>query len=161
MSAEVQPFPFATLEELKERWPGFPTRAENHARTALEDASQFILDTVPESADAPERTRRRIVCAVVKRAMFADESDMAGVQSYQQGAGPYQSNIQLANPHGDFYLTRAERKALGGGKGRAYTVQLIGGNSDLSEHLPWCSLRMLAGYCSCGVDIAGEPIFER
>lgn len=29
-----------------------------------------------------------------------------------------------------------------------------------SAHLPWCSLMLGALYCSCGVDIAGEPIFE-
>jgi hypothetical protein len=29
-----------------------------------------------------------------------------------------------------------------------------------SAHLPWCSLYFGATYCSCGVDIAGEPIFE-
>lgn len=29
-----------------------------------------------------------------------------------------------------------------------------------SAHLPWCSLSMGAVYCSCGVDIAGEPIYE-
>jgi hypothetical protein len=29
-----------------------------------------------------------------------------------------------------------------------------------SDHLPWCSLMMGATYCSCGVDIAGEPIYE-
>lgn len=27
-------------------------------------------------------------------------------------------------------------------------------------HLPWCSLAFGATYCSCGVDIAGVPIFE-
>lgn len=27
-------------------------------------------------------------------------------------------------------------------------------------HLPWCSLAFGALYCSCGVDIAGKPIFE-
>lgn len=27
-------------------------------------------------------------------------------------------------------------------------------------HLPWCALMFGAAYCSCGVDIAGEPIFE-
>lgn len=27
-------------------------------------------------------------------------------------------------------------------------------------HLPWCSLMFGALYCSCGVDIAGTPIFE-
>ena len=29
-----------------------------------------------------------------------------------------------------------------------------------SAHLPWCSLSMGATYCSCGVDIAGVPIYE-
>lgn len=28
-------------------------------------------------------------------------------------------------------------------------------------HLPWCSLAFGALYCSCGVDIAGKPIFEK
>lgn len=30
----------------------------------------------------------------------------------------------------------------------------------VSSHLPWCSLSMGAAYCSCGVDIAGVPIYE-
>jgi hypothetical protein len=29
-----------------------------------------------------------------------------------------------------------------------------------ASHLAWCSLVMGASYCSCGVDIAGFPIFE-
>lgn len=29
-----------------------------------------------------------------------------------------------------------------------------------SIHLPWCALNFGAVYCSCGVDIAGTPIFE-
>lgn len=29
-----------------------------------------------------------------------------------------------------------------------------------SAHLPWCSFSMGALYCSCGVDIAGHPIYE-
>ncbi len=29
-----------------------------------------------------------------------------------------------------------------------------------TSHLPWCNLMFGASYCSCGVDIAGEPIFE-
>jgi hypothetical protein len=29
-----------------------------------------------------------------------------------------------------------------------------------SAHLAWCSLMLGANYCSCGVDIAGEPIYE-
>lgn len=29
-----------------------------------------------------------------------------------------------------------------------------------SPHVPWCSRMLGANYCSCGVDIAGVPIFE-
>ncbi len=29
-----------------------------------------------------------------------------------------------------------------------------------SAHLPWCAVNFEANYCSCGVDIAGYPIFE-
>ena len=28
------------------------------------------------------------------------------------------------------------------------------------DHLPWCALAFGATYCSCGVDIAGVPIYE-
>jgi len=40
----------------------------------------------------------------------------------------------------------------------AYSVDMFA--SYGSPHLPWCSLMMGANYCSCGVDIAGRPIFE-
>ncbi len=33
-------------------------------------------------------------------------------------------------------------------------------SGSASGHLPWCNLMFGAAYCSCGVDIAGEPIFE-
>jgi hypothetical protein len=39
----------------------------------------------------------------------------------------------------------------------AYSVDTLG---PCSLHLPWCALNFGALYCSCGVDIAGYPIFE-
>jgi hypothetical protein len=39
----------------------------------------------------------------------------------------------------------------------AFSIDMVGG---ASVHLPWCSLMFGANYCSCGVDIAGVPIFE-
>ena len=39
----------------------------------------------------------------------------------------------------------------------AYMIDVLGSTSG---HLPWCSYTMGALYCSCGVDIAGEPIYE-
>jgi len=40
----------------------------------------------------------------------------------------------------------------------AFSVDMVGPRSG--AHLPWCSLMLGATYCSCGVDIAGVPIFE-
>lgn len=40
----------------------------------------------------------------------------------------------------------------------AYSVDMA--SQGYSRHLAWCSLMMGANYCSCGVDIAGVPIFE-
>jgi hypothetical protein len=154
----AEPFPFATLDELKARWPDFPSGADAHANVLLEDASQFILDTVKSSVDAAAATRRRIVCAVVRRAMSASESDTQGLESFQANTGPYAFSGKPANPHGDFYLTKAEKTALGEGTQKAFGVQ-VGGAGDV-EHLPWCSLNFGALYCSCGADIAGTPIFE-
>lgn len=154
--AEVLPFPFATLQELKDRWPDFPAGAEVYAQTQLEDASQFILDTVPSSATAPAATRRRIVCAVVRRAMKAEDADLEGLENVQVGAGPFQFSGKGSDS--DFYLKKAEKNALGDGTQEAFGVQIAG--FGYSAHLPWCSLNFGATYCSCGVDIAGVPIFE-
>lgn len=155
---DVDPFPFATVEELKARWPDMPAGSEDHAATLLEDASQFILDMVPSSADAKESTRRRIVCAVVRRSM---EASQAGGQQ-QLSAGPFGvTPAAPTNPHGDFYLTKNEKQALGYGKQKAFSVPIAGPRFDADVHRPWCSLAFGATYCSCGADIAGEPIYER
>ena len=153
---EVFPFPFATLAELQARWPDFPVGADAHATVLLEDASQFILDTVPAAANANEATRRRIVCAVVRRSM-PDADGMDGMESIQQSGGPFSVTMKPANPAGDFYLTKQEKLALGGGAQKAFGVQIADMGSV--RHLPWCSVNFGA-YCSCGADIAGEPIYE-
>ena len=156
--ADVLPFPFATLDELKQRWPDFPAGADTHATVLLDDASQFILDTVPAAGGASVSTRRRVVCAVVRRSMAADAADVGGFDSIQAGTGPFSYGGKVTNPSGDFYLTKQERKALGDGTQKAFGVQ-VGGASTV-EHLPWCSINFGATYCSCGADIAGVPIYE-
>lgn len=153
--ADVVPFPFATVQELKDRWPDFPPGADTYAATQLEDASQFILDTVPSAALAPEATRRRIVCAVVRRAMQAGDADMGGLDSLQVGTGPFQFGGKVSDA--DFFLKKAEKLALGDGKQKAFGVQIAGFSASI--HAPWCSINFGALYCSCGADIAGAPIY--
>jgi hypothetical protein len=154
---EAWPFPFATLDELKDRWPDFPVGADAHATILLEDASQFILDTVSTAGSATVSTRRRIVCAVVRRAM-PDGSGMNGMESVQETTGPFSTTFKPVNPAGDFYLTKQEKSALGAGASKAFGASIAGG--EPSAHRPWCNLNFGATYCSCGVDIAGVPIFE-
>jgi len=42
--------------------------------------------------------------------------------------------------------------------GGAFSLDMV---AAATSHLPWCSGMFGATYCSCGVDIAGTPIFER
>ena len=39
----------------------------------------------------------------------------------------------------------------------AFSIDMVGPGS---VHMPWCALNFGATYCSCGVDIAGTPIYE-
>ena len=40
----------------------------------------------------------------------------------------------------------------------AFSIDMVPHTSTV--HAPWCALAFGALYCSCGADIAGEPIFE-
>lgn len=155
----VEPFPFADVNDLKARWPDMPAGADDNAEVLLEDASQFILDMVPSAADASEATRRRVVCAVVRRSMSASTAEHSGLSQFNVTGGPYVIGGTPANPHGDFYLTKNEKRALGHGRQKAFSV-IVSDPSPDSIHRPWCSLMFGATYCSCGADIAGEPIYE-
>ena len=43
------------------------------------------------------------------------------------------------------------------GRGEAFTIDMV---PDGTVHQPWCTLQLGGGYCSCGADIAGYPIYE-
>lgn len=122
----VEPWPMATVDDLKARWKGFPVGDEEYAKVKLEDASRYILDEVPEAVDAHPDTRRRIVCDVVRRSMQAEANSDAGVESRSDTTGPFQTTIKPSNPNGDFYLTGGEKRSLGRGKQQAFTADLIG-----------------------------------
>lgn len=81
----------------------------------------------------------------------------------QQTAGPFSVSTDTRQRSG-FNLWPSEIADLqeickDGSEGRqAFSIDTAPSHS--SAHLPWCSLAFGATYCSCGVDIAGEPIFE-
>lgn len=156
MTDEVE-HDFATLQDLKNRWPDFPPGADDHAETLLKDASQYIVDVCPEAMQASEATRRRVVCAVVKRSMNVPD-ELSGMSSAMEVAGGVSKQWSPSNGDGDLYLKKSERQALGCGRQKAFSVQV--GGAGLSQHRPWCNLAFGAHYCSCGADIACHPIYE-
>ncbi|GAB3293009.1 Gp19/Gp15/Gp42 family protein [Pseudoclavibacter terrae] len=116
--------PFASVTDLEARWKTLTADERTRAAVLLGDASQLILDEVPRATDADPKTRQRIVCGIVKRAM-SGPADGVGITSLQQGAGPFQATTQFANPTGDLYLTAADRRALGAKRQRAFEIDLL------------------------------------
>lgn len=126
---------FATTEELAARWRPLSTSEKATAAVLLGDASAMIRAECPgidarlvpvPPATEPEldpAIPRMVVCAVVKRAMLASAaSDGAPVTAVQQTAGPFSQSLTMANPTGDLYLTKAEKRMLGCGAQTAFTV---------------------------------------
>ena len=80
----------------------------------------------------------------------------------QQTAGPFSQTLDTRQRTG-YNLWPSEIEQLqaicktDGASRRAFSVDT---GACGTAHLPWCSLMLGALYCSCGVDIAGEPIFE-
>jgi hypothetical protein len=124
-----------------------------NARAARVAPCLVATDPVPTVEQTDEA--KLILVGAVKR--WA-EAGAGALQS--QTAGPYGMTIDTRQRTG-FNLWPSEIEQLqdickGEGSGAFSVVSAPGG----SAHLPWCSLLMGAAYCSCGVDIAGEPIYE-
>jgi hypothetical protein len=53
---------------------------------------------------------------MVRRAMDAPDDAGFGIATVQETTGPFSRSFNYANPTGDLYLTKAERRMLGGGR---------------------------------------------
>lgn len=124
----VQPMmpvaPFATSADLENR--GRPTSSEDQVKvdTLLRDASQILIDEYPRGVQtASPETLTRIVCNMVLRVLDSGAS-APGVETTQFSVGPFQESYRWANPTGDLYLTKRERRQLGG-PARAGSVSMM------------------------------------
>jgi hypothetical protein len=86
-----------------------------------------------------------------------------GAVSTEQ-VGPFMQSFDTRQPTRGYNLWPSEIKLLqeicqsgGTGSARAFSITPA---APTGAHLPWCALNFGATYCSCGVDIAGQPIFE-
>lgn len=122
--------PFATETDLPST-----LSADRRARAAaqLGNASQLILDEdthgVLDSLDEVTSTLQRITIAVAIRAALpgALAGDDVPLTQTQWGAGGFNESKTFANPMGDLYLTKAERRQLRFTKQRAGAVDMWAG----------------------------------
>ena len=79
-----------------------------------------------------------------------------------QSAGPFAQSIDTRQRTGyNLWPSEIEQlQAICRGESTQRRVFSVDTAPAESAHLPWCSLAFGALYCSCGVDIAGYPIYE-
>lgn len=132
MAVELEE-PFATVDDLKVWWPDMPPGSESYAGKLLLAASQFIVNiNRHEVPDVAAITLEQVTCEIVRRSMQGPDH-MLGMEQVQQSAGPFQFSHRPINPHGDFYLTKQEKRNLGIGGQRAFEIDLLAGSRKAHE----------------------------
>lgn len=117
---------FATTSDLETRWHTLTESEKKRAQVLLGDASDKIRTDYPTAVSTvSEGTLRRIVCAMVKRAMTV-QADFEGVKQMSQTTGSFADSYTFANPDGDLYFTSSEKQSLTVGDNRVFTVSLGG-----------------------------------
>lgn len=81
----------------------------------------FVLDPTAPGAVDPDLAAD-VVCEMVTTAGSSPAG--VGVQSIQQGAGPYQETQTFTNAVGDLYLSKKQKRLLGCGGQQAFTVNM-------------------------------------
>jgi hypothetical protein len=159
--------PFATTDDLEQRWRPLDSDEETRAAVLLGDAAvrirvacpgidAKIAATPPAMPELDPDVPKIISCEMVKRAMLSPV-DQPPMSQTQETVGPFSRGGTYVNPTGDLYLTKAEKQMLGCGGQQAFTVPMR--SESATAHAPTCSLYFGATYCSCGADIAGFPLY--
>lgn len=112
---------YANVDDLKEHWSGLPDEDRADAGQKLLEASIEVRANFPDVDERLQRgvldaeVPRLVVCRMVKRALDVaggDELPLAGMESVQFGAGPFQFGGKVSNPDGNVYLSAADRRLL-------------------------------------------------
>lgn len=125
MSATAGWEPFASVDDLEARFRPLSLDEKTRAGTLLKDASALIRDECPRWAQACPDSLVAVCCQAVIRRMVLPDSQV-GVSTTQQTAGSFSESLTYANPMGDLYLTRSERRRLGGGRQHGFHMEMTG-----------------------------------
>jgi hypothetical protein len=140
--------PFADIEAAK-------------AAAMIEDAEAQATLTAPCLSDlAADDPKRSAVKSILRGAILRWDEAGSGAVTQRQ-VGPFGQTIDTRQQRRSLFwpseIEQLQGLCASGEKAKAFAVDTV---AAASLHLPWCSLNFGATYCSCGVDIAGEPIYE-
>lgn len=126
---------YASVGDLASRWKPLEGAEAETASALLGDAAVEIRAAAPNiddriaagvlDADAPVI----VSCRMVKRSM-SGPAGFEGVSQWSPTSGPHSQSLTFANPAGDMYLTKADRKLLGIGGSRAFTIDMFPAYTD-------------------------------
>lgn len=110
---------FAKTSDLEARWRALKDDEAERAEALLEDAATIIEAeceragvTLDHSSSSTASRLKTVSCEMVKRAMVASV-DQSAVTQGSMTVGPFSQSLTYANPTGDLYLTKRERRMLG------------------------------------------------
>lgn len=129
---------YADVSDLEIRWRTLTDDEQTRAEALLDDASAMLdaYVTVDETDEQQLKLLKIVVCNMVERAMSTvttDGVDLFGVSQQSMTAGPYAQTFNYANPTGDLYITKVEKRMLGIsgiGKGRTLMYDMIGDDNE-------------------------------
>lgn len=105
---------FASVEDLKARWPDAPTGKDSTIEVLLSDAGIAIRTAYPAVGEIPCEPLwsllTAITCAMVKRALLSDSRE--GLESFAETADVFSRNLKYSNPDGNLFLTRFEKDQI-------------------------------------------------
>ncbi len=151
---------FLTVDDLL----AFASIEEEKAEQMIGDAEALAALAAPclfDTATALTEVQAAAVKAILRGVVL---------RWHDAGSGALQS--QTVGPFGQMLDTRSPRRGMFWPSEISQLQDICGGTTTggafgidttplgVSAHLPWCSINFAALYCSCGVDIAGTPIFE-
>lgn len=108
----------AKIEDLEARFRTLDEHEKERATALLSDASAILHSEfarlgreIDPDDEVQAMNLTRVCCSMVRRVM-ASRSD-ADLKSTMLTAGAYSEQLTFANPTGDMYITKNERRSLG------------------------------------------------
>lgn len=105
---------YATVEDVEGRWHSLTSDEQERCALMLSDAA-VAIDMLTTVGESKLEAAKIVSCNMVIRAMAASDSqnDAFGATSVTTTAGPYSQSVSFANPSGDLYFTKLDKKMLG------------------------------------------------